>query len=182
MTELRGLGLKCCGQQRRHDRKIWTVMGSRSASGLSMSCMCGYCGASHQVSIPYPQFLNHLPPEEALKSLEHHMRNRHESQHSYRLRKFQREQGATFQYHFSFASQEEDDAFHFSDRQLENIAFFNTLENNLRPQLKVAVWEAYIERVHLHRERLDSNWFDYLLKEHKMKFKEVRQWEMERGL
>ena len=182
MTELRGLGLKCCGQQRRHDRKVWTVMGSRSASGLSMSAICGYCGASHQVSIPYPQYLNHIPPDEALKSLEHHMRNRHESAQSYRMRKFQREQGINFPNHFSFETQEADDAFQFSARQLEITSFFNILEGRLKPQLKKAVWDRYIQRIHLHRERLDEKWFDWLLKEHGMTFKEVRQWEIERGL
>tara|TARA_Y100001938_G_C8094202_1_gene437074 strand:+ start:3683 stop:4156 length:474 start_codon:yes stop_codon:yes gene_type:complete len=157
-------------------------MGSRSASGLSMSAICGYCGASHQVKIPYPQFLNHLPPDEALKSLQHHMINRNESQHSYRMRKFQREQGINFPEYFSFGTQEEDDSFHFSDRQLEIIAFFNTLEDNLQPQLKKADWQAYIEKIHLHRERLDEKWFDWLYKEHGMTFADVRQWEKERGL
>lgn len=64
MTELFNTGLTCCGYQRRHQRRVFTVIGSMSGSGLSMNVICGYCGEGASLSIPYPQFIQHLSPAE----------------------------------------------------------------------------------------------------------------------
>jgi hypothetical protein len=162
MTELRGLGLKCCGQQRRHDRKVWTIMGSQSASGLSMSCICGYCGASHQVSIPYPHYIRHLPVKEQIKSLTHHMiHSQIEGQFFYSVRKAKRNHNIGQQSAFSA----EEDELHYA-RGADTRKFFKQLEVDLMDRnLGLATKKQqslYWDRKHRRIEALDERWEKFI--------------------
>ena len=55
----------CCHKQLKFRDKIFSVMGSMSGAGLSLSCICGYCGSSHQIKIDYPDWKQYVKGEEA---------------------------------------------------------------------------------------------------------------------
>lgn len=55
----------CCHKQLKFRDKIFSVMGSMSGAGLSLSCICGYCGSSHQIKIDYPEWQQYVKGEEA---------------------------------------------------------------------------------------------------------------------
>ena len=67
MTELFNIGLTCCRWQKMHQRRVFTVMGSMSGSGLSMNVICGYCGLKDTVDIAYPDFITHLSDKDKLE-------------------------------------------------------------------------------------------------------------------
>jgi len=163
MTELRGLGLKCCGQQRRYDRKIFTVMGSQSGAGLSMSCICGYCGESMQVKLPYPHFIRHLPIKEQIQSLSHHMiHSQIGGQYWYSVRKMQRKH--SIGQHKQMLDAETDELHHA--RGSDTRKFFNQLEVELMDRnLGLASKKqqlTYWDRKHRRMEHFDEKWEQFI--------------------